>query len=123
MPKRTITYCLLIFAFLSIGNVGKAFDISPMDNGLTEKAELTTIEIVDVYPNPATDHIFLKFEEAKALDAKVEIRSVIGNQMNITYKAEDSSLIKVDISQLPAGHYYAVVTYDQQKVLKKFIKR
>jgi len=49
--------------------------------------------------------------------------SIIGNKMKITHDKLDSGLYKIDLSNIPVGHYYVLLTIDSQKSLKKFIKQ
>ena len=77
----------------------------------------------EVYPNPAEEHIYLKINENDLTsDVKIEVMSIIGTKMKITHDKLDSGFYKINLSNIPVGHYYVLLTVDSQKSLKKFIK-
>jgi hypothetical protein len=119
MKIKFLRYSLLIVCFFAIANAGFAYTELP-----TEKTVLPVdLNSVDIYPNPATEFIYLKFQDEIAQDVAVEVRSFIGNEMVTSQIVEQTNLIKVSISDLPAGHYYAIISHDGEKTLKKFIKK
>lgn len=82
------------------------------------------LDKADVYPNPAEDHIFLKISDIKSVsNIKLEVMSIIGTKMKVTHEKIDSGLYKIDLSNIPAGHYYLLLTVDSEKSLKKFLKK
>jgi putative heme iron utilization protein len=90
----------------------------------------TNVEIVnalnsaDVYPNPADDHIYLKInEQGITTDIKIEVMSIIGNKMQVSSDKIESGLYKINLKNVPSGHYYVMLTIDSEKSLKKFLKR
>lgn len=89
--------------------------------------KIKTTEILkkaDVYPNPAEDYIFLKIEELDDnSDIEIEVMSIIGNKMKISHEQVESGLYKIDLSNIPVGHYYVMLTIDTEKSLKKFLKK
>ncbi|MFQ3213905.1 MAG: hypothetical protein ACJAT1_002329 [Marivirga sp.] len=119
MKKMLLGCSLLVACFFAIANTSFAYtevssEMSP------PSVELTN---VDIYPNPAKEVVFLKFEEQIARDVSVEVRSFIGNKMATSPTVQQTNLIKINIGDLPAGHYYAIITYEGAKTLKKFIKK
>jgi len=91
----------------------------------TNDVEISSIlNKAEVYPNPAEDYIYLKINDSNlSSDVKIEVMSIIGNKMKITHDKLDSGLYKIDLSNIPVGHYYVLLTIDSQKSLKKFIKQ
>jgi len=81
------------------------------------------IEFVELYPNPATDYVFIKFKNEIPADLTIELRSLIGNKIKIKVNTENANTKKIDISQIPAGHYFLLITNKGTKTIKKFIKR
>ena len=120
MKKIVLTYCLFLSALFCVQHTraGETYDV----NYHTSKASLNA-QLVDVYPNPAVDNIFLKFQDPIAQKVSLEIRSFIGNKLDASFSIENADLLKVDISNLAAGHYYVIITLDGDKTLKKFIKK
>jgi hypothetical protein len=66
--------------------------------------------------------VFVKFDEHIANDASIEVRSFIGNKMTVESELQSTDLIKLNIADIPAGHYYIVITIDGASSLKKFVK-
>jgi hypothetical protein len=85
--------------------------------------EFTIIEKLDVYPNPADDYIFVKLEKEVELEVKLEVMSFIGSKMNTSSEKIEKNLYKLNIRNIPSGHYYVMVSYGSTKELKKFLKQ
>jgi YbbR domain-containing protein len=120
MRKFLITYCLLLGAVFCIQHASAGKSLYAIDS---DQMVSVNAQFVDVYPNPAIEDIFLKFQDPVAQKVSLEIRSFIGNKLTVNAIIENSDLIKVDVSQLAAGHYYVIITFEGEKTLKKFIKR
>lgn len=119
MKKSLVTYSIFLLSLFSVTAVGLANDFTSEN----KKALSVTVFQADIYPNPAVDYIFLKFQDQIANDVTIEVRSFIGNPMETTLVVQQSNLVKISIDDLPAGHYYAIISYNDEKTLKKFIKR
>jgi hypothetical protein len=74
---------------------------------------------VEVYPNPATDCVFLKFSN---IPATVQV-SIVNNtgQLFWTGAIKNDSLEKIDISKLPRGFYIVYASSNVDKFSKKLI--
>ena len=119
MKKKLVLYSIFLLSLFAVKTVGLANAYSSEN----KKSSSITLTQVDIYPNPAVDNVFLKFQDQIANDVTVEVRSFIGNPMEITLVVQQSNLIKISIDDLPAGHYYAIISHNDEKTLKKFIKR
>jgi hypothetical protein len=104
--------------------------LEPVDNVLYKLDKTTTIEITkiltdaEVYPNPAEDYIYLDINDQKiSTEVKIEVMSIIGNKMSISSEKIKSGRYKINIKEIPSGHYYVMLTIDSEKQLKKFIKK
>lgn len=74
------------------------------------------IDLVSIYPNPATDNIFI---QSPGILLNVNCFNYAGQAVDI--KIENSS---IDISSFPAGLYFLVITFDGgNQFTQKFIKR
>lgn len=120
--KTLINFLFLTFFIFSI-SVAEVENLNPIVK--TNDVEiLKTLNNAEVYPNPADDHIFLKIKEFESLsDIEIEVMSIIGTKMQVTHDKMDAGLFKIDLSNIPVGHYYVMLTVDSQKSLKKFIKK
>ncbi len=72
-----------------------------------------------VYPNPATDHIFVRLD--KIIPSMgigtfdFEIRSILGNSMPVNSERTNTYNYRIDTSDYPAGYYLLVVRCDNCK--------
>ncbi|WMN11572.1 T9SS type A sorting domain-containing protein [Marivirga salinae] len=115
---------ILILTFFSfnifISEAGTENPIVKTDNVEIIKA----LNNAEVYPNPAEEYIYLRIDDKDlSSDVKIEVMSIIGNKMKVTHDKLDTGLYKIDLSNIPVGHYYVMLTVDSEKSLKKFIKK
>lgn len=91
----------------------------------TRNVEIVQVlENAEVYPNPAEDFIYLRINDKSLLsEVKIEVMSIIGNKMTITYEEIDSDLYKINLNRIPVGNYYVMITVESEKSLKKFLKK
>lgn len=86
---------LFLILFLSLSSVHAQ---SGMVNGNDQQSNASTI-----YPNPATNQISFKFEQANKV-ASVIIYSIIGNEV-LNKKVDQSTNFKLNIQNLKKGKY------------------
>ncbi|SMG39668.1 Por secretion system C-terminal sorting domain-containing protein [Marivirga sericea] len=93
--------------------------------GKSDNVEIVkALHSAEVYPNPANDYIYLKInDKAFSADVKIEVMSIIGNKMTVSNDRIESGLYKINLKNIPSGHYYVMVTIDSEKSLKKFVKK
>jgi hypothetical protein len=80
---------------------------------------------VQVYPNPATDYVNLKFESPIAKNIKLEFHTIIGTTLELEHEVVDEYEIKVKVKDLSTG-YYIIGVHDAQsgsRAIHKFLKR
>ena len=80
---------------------------------------------VQVYPNPATDYVNLKFETPIAKNVRLEFHTIIGTTVDLEHEVVDEFEIKVKVKDLSTG-YYIVSVHDSQsgsRAIHKFLKR
>lgn len=90
----------------------------------SEVAEVS--EMLNVYPNPATDRIFIDLALESRSDVTVSIRNISGQLMkNVTYNklSKDVENIEVGVSNLAKGTYVITVTKGNEVISGKFIKQ
>lgn len=128
MKKILFTYMIIMLLTSQI-SVNSLFSKS---NNLSN--EIITEEIVsdtnfeivkklDVYPNPADDYIFVKLEKEIEQEVKIEVMSFIGNKMNASSEKIEKDLYKLNLRNIPSGHYYVIISYGTVKEMKKFLKQ
>src|SRR6478609_470094 len=80
---------------------------------------------VQIYPNPATDYLTLKFESPVAKSSKLAFHSIIGSSIELEQETIDEFEIRVKVKDLPVG-YYIIAVHDPQnnsRAIHKFLKR
>ena len=90
---------------------------------LSHASDLT--KSVQVYPNPATDYVNLKFESPIAKSIRLEFHTIIGTTIELEHEVVDEFEIKVRVKDLSAG-YYLIGVHDSQsgsRAIHKFLKR
>ncbi len=119
------TLSILIFSFFMLTQTsGVTANLVEKENLIKDDKVVEILNKAEVYPNPAEDHIFLKIKELESLSTiKIEVMSIIGTKMKVTHEKIDSGLYKIDLSNIPTGHYYLLLTVDSEKSLKKFLKK
>ncbi|MBK6644051.1 MAG: Omp28-related outer membrane protein [Bacteroidia bacterium] len=128
----TRTYSYIVPVNFNIDNCDINVFVTQSDNknthtGISIPAKNgTTVGISDayaagrlsVYPNPASDDLYISGIPANASEVKVV--NVIGKTVLEFDNYENQ--IKADISKLPAGVYFVNVTTGSKNMVKKFIK-
>ena len=83
------------------------------------------VKSVQIYPNPATDYLTIKFESPVAKTSKLIFHSIIGSSMELEQEAIDDFEIRVKVKDLPVG-YYIIAIHDPQnnsRAIYKFLKK
>lgn len=78
-----------------------------------------------VYPNPATDYVNLKFESPIAKSVRLEFHTIIGTTIELEHEVVDEYEVKVKVKDLSTG-YYIIGVHDTQsgsRAIHKFLKR
>jgi hypothetical protein len=88
------------------------------------------IKSVHIYPNPASEFIFVKIDKLPVEKVRLTLHSIIGNQMEIETEIVDDvehegKVIRVRVKDLAAGYYLLAVKDDDSKFRGtfKFLKR
>ena len=83
------------------------------------------VKSVQIYPNPATDYLTIKFESPVAKTSKLSFHSIIGSAIELEQEAIDDFEIRVKVKDLPLG-YYIIAVHDPQnnsRAIYKFLKK
>jgi hypothetical protein len=76
---------------------------------------------VDVYPNPTTGLLKLKFENSDDEDVYITVLDVNGNYL-VTQQGSARKIIELDVHHLPSGSYYLLINVGNQLLSRKVIK-
>jgi hypothetical protein len=83
------------------------------------------VKSAQVYPNPATDYVSIKFEAPIAKTSRLAFHSIIGSSLELEQEAIDDFEIRVKIKDLPVG-YYVIAVHDTQnnsRAIYKFLEK
>ncbi|MBN1952242.1 MAG: T9SS type A sorting domain-containing protein [Bacteroidales bacterium] len=92
---------------------------SPPDIILTQKDEYN----IRLYPNPATETLFFRFEESLTMDCPFQLRSITGQLVGSGIIRSGEHTGRIDINGLAAGMYILDFVSDQVNVSKRVIIR
>ena len=79
----------------------------------------------EVYPNPAIDHINIKFnDKSNITNQSFSIHSLIGNKVNITTENLSDNTIRISLRHLNSGFYFLFLTdkLTERREMVKFLK-
>jgi len=88
-------------------------------NGINN-AVVTIPSLLKIYPNPASDHLTLKFAQNTS-KAEIKIYNLLGELKSTSIKSSSES--SIDISDLSNGVYIIEVTTEKNIMRQKFIKQ
>lgn len=83
------------------------------------------IKSIQVYPNPATEFVSVKFEAPQAKKVKLTIHNILGNTMDLETEIVDEHEIKIRVKDITSGYYFVSVSDAglNSKSTFKFLKR
>lgn len=89
---------------------------------LTNVNDIAMSNVMSVYPNPATDHITVKYNFGNNASANVVIRDIIGNTVyakNLGKNLSGEKEIKLDVSSLSSGVYFVELSANNTRIVNK----
>jgi len=83
------------------------------------------VKSVEIFPNPATEFISVKFEAPVAKKVRLSVHNVIGNTMELETEMVDEHEIKIRVKDLATGYYLISVKDEHLNFgnTYKFLKR
>jgi Secretion system C-terminal sorting domain len=83
------------------------------------------VKSVQLFPNPATDYLTIKFELPHAKTIKLAMNTIIGNSLEVEAEVVDDFEVRIKVRDLPSG-YYLLAIHDGEANSQntyKFLKR
>ena len=78
--------------------------------------------LIDLYPNPSTQYINIKFENNRITDDFLfSIHSLIGNRVDFISEKIDDSQIRINIENFDRGFFFLIVD-DKKTSRRKIVK-
>lgn len=97
-----------------------------LESLLTTTGDLVQNIFLNIFPNPATNHITIEFDLTETTNISIEIKNILGQ----TVKEIDSSLysngknkIEIDVSEFSQGLYFMQLKSENEFISKKFVKQ
>jgi len=83
------------------------------------------IKSVEIFPNPATEYLSVKFDAPIARKIRLSVHNVIGNTMELESEVLDEHEIRIRVKDLATGYYLISVKDDRSNLSStyKFLKR
>lgn len=108
--------CVLTTVFMTMGQV--------KDESFFQRGP-DPVKSVEIYPNPATEYISVKFEAPVARKIRFTVHNVIGNTMELESEIIDEHEIKLRVKDLATGYYLISVKDERLNISStyKFLKR
>jgi hypothetical protein len=83
--------------------------------------------LINIYPNPANDFLFIKISDNQVLSAAksqvtVSIHSMIGNKVSLTIHPLLDPILKIDLNNLAPSTYIVFVSFENHKESFVFTK-
>lgn len=64
---------------------------------------------IEIFPNPAVEHIFVKIENSELQKVEFELFNIIGNSLDIKPEEISRNTYKINVEEYPAGYYLLIV--------------
>lgn len=106
--------------------VAPALSVTAMNEPKTDNQDAA------VYPNPATDFVFVRTDRLPFLsstdnDVSIRIVDILGNPKKVQKELIDVSTYRIDLSQYPSGYYLLVIQCndcpEENKTTIRFLKQ
>ncbi|MGZ4056362.1 MAG: T9SS type A sorting domain-containing protein [Bacteroidia bacterium] len=88
--------------------------------------EISEIQEINIYPNPATNQITLEFDLTETKNTTIEVKNVLGQTVksisNIAFQ-KGTNKIEIDISDFTNGIYFLQLISEHRQLTAKFVKQ
>lgn len=78
---------------------------------------------ISTYPNPTTDQLNIDFNEYNVENGNIQVCNILGSDVAEPKTGDFSGTVSFDVSNLAPGVYSVIITTDQGKVVKQFMKQ
>ena len=95
------------------------------DNQPPAAQEVNLSKSVHLFPNPATEDVYIELEHFPAAKVNVTVHTIIGNELQVEKEVVEDNLIRVKVKDLASG-YYLLAVKDEESNFRgtyKFLKR
>lgn len=85
-------------------------------------SQIVNIEL-EVYPNPFSNYLNIKFDEINNASTKIEILDIYGKKIYSNFHLIENHVVTINLSYLPSATYFIIVNYNNKKFNAKIIKQ
>jgi len=96
-------------------------DESMLTVTLVDNEEVELLSLIEVYPIPVKNELFIDLDASIASSANLRIYNVVGQEIDYNL-TKDGNQFVIDVSSWTAGQYVLVIESDQTVVTKKVLK-
>jgi hypothetical protein len=86
-----------------------------------ESEYITPALSLDIYPNPATEQVYILLDNVYDGDAEVAIVNIMGQVMHRAVLTQGNRMLSVASSQLGRGTFIVIATRNGERITKKLI--
>lgn len=117
LVRLFVFFCLLATAQWSMGQITTRTDFM--------NPEMTSEKAVTIYPNPASEYIYIELKDLPVEKVELTVHNIIGNPMDVEKQIDGERVIRVTVKDLAAGYYLIAIKDDEShfKGTYKFLKR
>src|SRR5690606_18451144 len=76
---------------------------------LAELQEVNVARVVNIFPNPATEFVYVEVEHFPADRVALTVHTIIGNEIRVETEVISETTIRVHVKDLAAGYYLLAV--------------
>lgn len=91
------------------------------NNGINEVKLISDQPLVDVYPNPVNEFMYIQHNLSKVIS--IDIMSIDGRKEAISLRKQEEKGLEINTQTLKSGIYILRIVYPEGIVTKKFIKK
>ncbi len=113
---------LLILSLAILLSISVFSQEQGIDANNNDQFEVAQIEL---FPNPAVDFVVVQIKNRDLQDPEIELRSMIGNKLEIEVEKVSMDRYRVPLKDLASGYYFLIVKDEFLRFKKavKFLKR
>ena len=106
------------------GQVRRGYVCTNTTTGVDENS-LTEISKINLYPNPASDKMYLSFNSSSSNNAEIFIYDAVGKEVfkEKTKLISGNNIKSIEVKNLDNGIYFMKIKNGENQVTQKFIKK
>lgn len=120
---KSMRFVKLVFVVLLFSAFRLSMAQSQPEPPVSQEINLT--KSVHLFPNPATEDVFVELDHFPAENVSLTVHNIIGNELEVETEIVSDYLIRVRVKDLASGYYLLAVKDEESKFrgTYKFLKR